>query len=33
MSADIAWRNNWDTALKEAQQANRPLVLEFYMEG
>jgi hypothetical protein len=33
MSTAIAWRDNWTAALEEAKQANRPLVLEFYMEG
>ncbi len=33
MSKPIAWRDNWPAALEEAKQANRPLLLEFYMEG
>jgi hypothetical protein len=33
MSTAINWRNDWSAALEEAKQANRPVVLEFYMEG
>ena len=33
MSDAVRWRDNWEAALQEAKQANRPLVLEFYMEG
>jgi hypothetical protein len=33
MATVINWRDNWSAALEEAKQANRPLVLEFYMEG
>ena len=33
MTAVVYWRDNWEAALKEAKEANRPLVLEFYMEG
>lgn len=33
MSTAINWRDNWSAALEEAKQTNRPLVLEFYMEG
>ncbi|MFZ5447768.1 MAG: thioredoxin family protein [Thermodesulfobacteriota bacterium] len=30
---EINWRDNWDSALKEAQQVNRRIVLELYMDG
>jgi hypothetical protein len=33
MSDAVRWRDNWEAALAEAKQANRPLVLEFYMDG
>jgi hypothetical protein len=33
MSASVAWRDNWSAALEEAKKADRPLVLEFHMEG
>ncbi len=33
MEAAIAWRDKWDEALAEAKQKNRPLLVEFYMEG
>lgn len=33
MSKSITWRDNWAAALDEAKQANRPLLLEFYLEG
>jgi len=33
MTAVVNWRDNWEAALKEAKEANRPLVLELYMEG
>ena len=33
MATEINWRADWSAALEEAKKANRPLVLEFYMEG
>jgi uncharacterized protein YyaL (SSP411 family) len=33
MEAVVYWRDSWNAALEEAKQANKPLVLEFYMEG
>jgi hypothetical protein len=33
MSELINWRSSWPEALAEAKKANRPLVVEFYMEG
>lgn len=33
MSESIEWRANWEEALEEAKKGNRPLALEFYMEG
>jgi hypothetical protein len=33
MSELIHWRTEWQEALNEAEKANRPLALEFYMEG
>jgi hypothetical protein len=33
MSELIPWRTSWQEALDEARKANRPLALEFYMEG
>jgi hypothetical protein len=33
MTTAITWRDNWSAALEEAKKADRPLVLEFYMEG
>jgi hypothetical protein len=33
MSEAIAWRDNWTEALEEAQKANRPLSLEFHLDG
>jgi hypothetical protein len=33
MSELIQWRPNWQEALAEAKKANRPLCVEFYMEG
>ncbi len=33
MSELVEWRTNWPEALEEAKKANRPLALEFYMEG
>jgi len=31
--AEVQWRDNWPEAKEEAQQAGRPLALEFYMDG
>jgi hypothetical protein len=33
MAAVVYWRGNFDAALKEAKEQNRPMVLELYMEG
>jgi hypothetical protein len=33
MAATIQWRGNWEEALEEAKKANRPLLLELYLEG
>jgi hypothetical protein len=33
MSELIQWRTNWQEALEKAKKVNRPLALEFYMEG
>jgi hypothetical protein len=33
MSELIKWRTDWQEALGEAKKANRPLALEFFMEG
>ncbi len=33
MSEDIHWRDDWQKALDEAKKENRPLLLEFYMDG
>ena len=33
MEAAVYWRDSWQAAQEEAKQANKPLVLEFYMEG
>ncbi len=33
MPAEVYWRDSWNGALKEAKEAKKPLVLEFYMEG
>ena len=33
MSASIQWRRDWETALEEAKKADRPLLLELYLEG
>jgi hypothetical protein len=33
MSELIKWRMDWQEALNEAKKANRPLALEFFMEG
>jgi hypothetical protein len=33
MTTAITWRDNWSAAFEEAKKADRPLVLEFYMEG
>jgi thioredoxin-related protein len=31
--AVVDWRDSWDAALQEAKKAERPVVLEFYLEG
>jgi hypothetical protein len=31
--AEVQWRDNWSEAQEEAQKANQPLALEFYMDG
>jgi hypothetical protein len=33
MSEAIAWRDNFAEAQEEAQKANRPLALEFHLDG
>ena len=33
MTAVVSWRDNYEAAQKEAEEANHPLVLELYMEG
>jgi hypothetical protein len=33
MADSIQWRDNLTTALEEAQKANRPIVLEFHLDG
>jgi hypothetical protein len=33
MSELIQWRTDWQEALNEAKKANRPLALEFFMDG
>jgi len=33
MPESIQWRTNWPEALDEAKKADRPLALEFFMEG
>lgn len=33
MSETIQWRINWQEALEEAKKANRPLALEFFLDG
>jgi hypothetical protein len=33
MSESIQWRDNLTAALEEAQKANRPVVLEFHLDG
>ena len=30
---EINWRDNWDSALAEATQADRRILLELYMDG
>lgn len=30
---EINWRDNWNSALEEAQKVDRRIVLELYMEG
>jgi thioredoxin-related protein len=31
--AEINWRDNWNSALEEAQTADRRILLELYMDG
>jgi hypothetical protein len=33
MSESIQWRDNLAEAMGEAKKANRPVVLEFHLEG
>ena len=33
MAESVQWRGNWSVALVEAKEADRPLALEFYMDG
>lgn len=33
MATTIEWRGNWEDAAAEAKKANRPLLLELYLEG
>ena len=33
MATTIQWRGNWEEAQEEAKKANRPLLLELYLEG
>jgi len=33
MAESVQWRGNWSEALEEAKEADRPLALEFYMDG
>jgi hypothetical protein len=33
MSDLIQWRTDWQEAQKEAKNSNRPLALEFYLDG
>jgi hypothetical protein len=33
MSELIQWHMDWQEAVAEAKKANRPLALEFFMEG
>jgi uncharacterized protein YyaL (SSP411 family) len=33
MEAIIQWRGSWEEALEESKNANRPLLLELYLEG
>jgi len=33
MAATIQWRGSWEEAAAEAQKANRPLLVEIYLEG
>jgi uncharacterized protein YyaL (SSP411 family) len=30
---EINWRDNWNSALEEAQKVNRRILLELYMDG
>ena len=33
MSDGVRWRDDYDAAVAEAKKENRPLILEFYMDG
>jgi len=33
MSETIQWRTTWQEALEEAKKVNRPLALEFFLDG
>lgn len=33
MTGEIPWRTDWTEAQQEAQRANLPLLLEFYLDG
>jgi hypothetical protein len=33
MSESIQWRDNLAEAMEEAKKANRPVVLEFHLDG
>lgn len=33
MSESIQWRDNLTGAMEEAKKANRPVLLEFYLDG
>lgn len=33
MSSEINWQPEWDAALKTAQTAQKPIILEFYMDS
>jgi hypothetical protein len=31
--SEVQWRTDWQEALNEAKKFNRPLALEFFMDG
>jgi hypothetical protein len=33
MSELVQWRTNWQEAVEEAKKANRPVALEFFLDG